>query len=92
MQRYMRDGLPDNYHLTFSYSERSAFVDAYFITAKGHNVAMVFRKEMPNKYMSIEVISGMEHDFRFRDSKGYIVGLLARGRAKKDDTGFVVDA
>lgn len=37
------------------------------------------------------VIQYMEHDFRFRDPKGYIVGLIARGRAKKDTTGFVVD-
>jgi hypothetical protein len=92
MQRYIRDGLPDNYHLTYSYSEKSAFADTYFITAKGHNVAMVFRNKMPDKHMGIEVISGMEHDFRFRDAKGYVVGLLARGNAKKDDTGFVVDA
>ena len=42
--------------------------------------------------MGHEVISSMEHDFRYLDKKGKIVGLLARGRAKHDDTGFVVDA
>jgi hypothetical protein len=90
MQRYMQDGLPDNYHLTYSYSERDSFADVYPITNKGHNVAVVFRHELPKKFYGIEVISGMEHDFRFRDPKGKIVGLIARGRARGDSTGFVV--
>jgi hypothetical protein len=90
MQRYMRDGLPDNYHLTYSFSEDDGFAEVNFITAKGYNVAVVFREELPKKFMGIEVISGMEHDFRFRDPKGKIVGLIARGRARGDDTGFVV--
>jgi hypothetical protein len=92
MQTYMRDGLPENYHLTYSYSERSSWKEAHFITAKGHNVAIVFRNRIPKRYMEIKVITGMTHDFRSRDAKGVIIGLLARGRAKKDDTGFVVDA
>jgi hypothetical protein len=90
MQRYIRDGLPDNYHLTYSYNERILFAEMYFVKGKGHNMAVVFRDKLPDKYMGIEVISGMEHDFRFRDKNGCIIGLLARGKAKTDDTGFVV--
>jgi hypothetical protein len=90
MQKYMRDGLPDNYHLTYSFSERDTFAEVNFITAKGYNVAVVFREEIPKKFYGIDVISGMEHDFRFRDPTGKIVGLIARGRARGDDTGFVV--
>jgi hypothetical protein len=90
MQKYMRDGLPDNYHLTYSFSERDSFAEVNFITAKGFNVAVVFREKIPKKFYGIEVISGMEHDFRFRDPKGKIVGLIARGRARGDSTGFVV--
>jgi hypothetical protein len=90
MQRYMQDDLPENYHLTYSYSERDSFAEVRFIIAGGHNVAVVFRNKLPKKFYEIKVISGMEHDFRFRDQTGRIVGLLARGRAKHDDTGFVV--
>ena len=52
---------------------------------------MVFRKEIPDMYLGFPVISGMKHDFRYLDKKGNIVGLIARGRAKTDTTGFVVD-
>jgi hypothetical protein len=90
MQKYMRDGLPDNYHLTYSYSEDDTFAEVNFIVAKGFNVAVVFREEIPTLFMGFDVISGMEHDFRFRDPDGVIIGLLARGRARGDNTGFVV--
>ncbi len=90
MQRFLDGKLPDNYHLTFSYSEDTSALQAWSILDKGGNVAVVFRKEMPRFYFGYPVISGMEHDFRFRDKAGCIIGLLARGRAKVDDTGFVV--
>jgi hypothetical protein len=35
------------------------------------------------------VINGDESDLRFLDPKGVIVGLKAKGKAKKDTTGFV---
>jgi hypothetical protein len=92
MQSFMRGALPDNYDLTYSFSEETTPAELHFIIAKGYNVAVVFRKEIPETWRGYNVISGMEHDFRFRDPKGNIVGLIARGRAKKDDTGFVVDA
>ena len=91
MQSWMRDVLPANYHLTYSYNEYTKPAELHFIIAKGGNVAVVFRDTIPAEWKGYKVISGMEHDFRFRDPRGYIVGLLARGRAKKDDTGFVVD-
>jgi len=37
------------------------------------------------------VIDGTETDLRFLDEQGVIVGLLAKGKAKKDISGFVVD-
>ncbi len=91
MQSFMRGGLPYNYDLTFSFSEETTDAQLHFIVAKGHNVAVVFRKEIPETWRGYNVITGMEHDFRFMDKKGNIVGLIARGRAKKDTTGFVVD-
>jgi hypothetical protein len=38
------------------------------------------------------VINGDETDLRFLEGPNVIVGLKAKGQAKKDDTGFVVDA
>jgi hypothetical protein len=82
---------PVNYDLTFSFSEETTPAQVREIIRKGGNVAVVFRKDIPKEFMGYDVISGMEHDFRFLDKKGCIVGLEARGRAKHDDTGFVVD-
>ena len=37
------------------------------------------------------VIDGDKSDLRFNDPKNIVVGLYAKGRAKKDQTGFVLD-
>jgi hypothetical protein len=37
----------------------------------------------------LPVFNGDESDLRFLDPKGVIVGLYAKGKAKKDNTGFV---
>lgn len=92
MQSWLRDALPSNYHLTYSFSEKTTPAELHFILAKGGNVAVVFRNYIPSIFMGYDVVSGIEHDFRFLDKKGCIVGLEARGRAKHDDTGFVVNA
>jgi hypothetical protein len=81
--------LPTNYHLTFSRTENNAgeWIEAM---EKGFNVAVVFEKELPTKWFDREVINGDVHDLRFLDKQGAIVGLTAKGKAKKDRTGFVV--
>jgi hypothetical protein len=38
-----------------------------------------------------QVIDGDKTDMRFADPRGVIVGLFAKGLAKADRTGFVVD-
>ena len=91
MLKFLAGELPDNYDLTFSYSEETTKRQVNTIIRKGGNVAVVFRKEIPKKFMGHKVITGMDHDFRYKDKKGRIVGLIARGRAKTDTTGFVVD-
>jgi hypothetical protein len=53
------------------------------------NVAMVFSK-LPDIYMGVRVIKGDKHDLRWTDPKGVIVGLLPKGEAKKDSSGFVI--
>jgi hypothetical protein len=52
------------------------------------NIAMVFDR-VPATYMGLEVIDADETDLRFLDKKGVIAGLKAKGRAKKDTSGFV---
>ena len=91
MLRFLDGKLASNYDLTFSYSEETTKRQVNTIIASGGNVAVVFRKEIPKKFMGHKVITGMAHDFRYKDKKGRIVGLIARGRATTDTTGFVVD-
>lgn len=82
-----RKNLPENYHLTFSLSENNDS-RAKKAIKNGMNVAVVFR-EPPKKFWKLPVIDGDETDLRFLDKKKVVVGLAAKGKAKKDDSGFV---
>jgi hypothetical protein len=86
--------LPSNYRLTMSYSGENwdACRDAL---EAGRNVAIVFSTRkgaaLPEAHNGFRVIDGDEHDLRFLDDAGCIVGLRAKGRARKDtSSGFVV--
>lgn len=82
---------PKNYHLTFSRSESNE--DACMIAMGcGANVAVVFNKKLPKTWMGRKVIDATKHDLRFLDPKKTIAGLIALGKARKDDSGFVVKA
>ena len=88
-----RKGLPANYDLTFSYSGVEGFQPFVEIAvAKGMRMAVVFRKEqdIPATFKGIPVVSGDKSDVRHLDDDGVIVGLYAKGKAKLDQTGFVV--
>ena len=82
--------LPKNYHLTFSKSESNVEKVKEIIEKTSHNVAVVFAGELPSEYMGRKVVSGDETDLRFLDPDNCIVGLVAKGDAKKDTSGFVV--
>ena len=81
-----------NYHLTFSAADGNDS-DVYRAIAEGLNVATVFgikkTEPMPETYNGRPVFNGDESDLRFLDPKGVIVGLYAKGKAKKDTSGFV---
>ena len=85
--------MPSNYHLTFSRSEKaqgySVAADVGKAPESGVNVAVVFH-DVPDHYHGVIVIDGDNHDMRFLDPTGVIVGLKAKGRAKRDTSGFVV--
>jgi hypothetical protein len=76
-----------NYHLTFSAADGND-ADVQKAVAQGMNVAMVFDR-LPAEYMGRVVNDADEHDLRFLDPLNTIAGLKAKGRAKKDTSGFV---
>ena len=83
-----------NYHLTWSYSGANIDYASKLQDAldNGMNAAVVFRKEykLP-EWRGINVTDGDKDDLRFLDPCNSIVALYAKGKAKKDTTGFVVD-
>ena len=82
--------MPANYSLTFSKSENNDAEVAEAVSL-GVNVAVVFSKpSFPSTYLGVPVISGDDTDVRFLDPKGVVVGLKAKGKAKRDTSGFVV--
>jgi hypothetical protein len=81
-----------NYQLTFSAADGND-ADVVKAIAQGYNIATVFGIKktlpMPDTYMGLPVFNGDESDLRFLDPKGVVVGLYAKGKAKKDESGFV---
>ncbi len=83
-----------NYHLTFSMADGN-YMDCKQAVNEGLNIAVVFGIKkgtaMPEKFFNsnLTVFNGDESDLRFPDPKGCVVGLYAKGKAKKDTSGFV---
>jgi len=89
--QFMAGELPSNYHLTFSRAETvESQQQADTLLAMGMNIAAVFRKSLPTTWQGVPVIDGDENDLRFLDPKGVIVGLVEKGKAKQDESGFVI--
>ena len=85
-----RKNLPDNYDVTFSYSGVESFIKFNRQALKNNmRIATVF-KILPAQFLGREVINGDDHDARFIEDKNIIVGLKAKGKARKDTTGFVI--
>ena len=81
-----------NYHLTFSAADGNDD-DVRRAIKEKYNIATVFgikkSQPMPETYEGTPVFNGDESDLRFLDPKGVVVGLYAKGKAKKDTSGFV---
>jgi hypothetical protein len=90
MGRFATGQMPVNYHLTFSRSEENAEAVSNVLKTTG-NVAVVFRGQLPATYQGRPVINGDESDVRFGDAAQVIVGLVQKGKARKDASGFVVE-
>lgn len=86
--------LPENYHLTFSRSEKN-HKTALNILKRGFNVAVVFHNDgpftgnragnqvLPSEWKGFPVYNGDESDMRFDDPKGCVVGLKLKAPNKK---------
>ena len=72
-----------NYHLTFSKADGND-ADVAEALMQGMSVVAVY-DEIPEGVPSAD-----ETDLRFLDPKGIMLGLKAKGRAKKDYSGFVI--
>ena len=84
------DNIP-NYHLTWSYSEANEKYAKMFDKVP-NNKAVVFKnKILPTMFKGLKVIDGDTHDMRFLDKPNSVVGLKAKGKARQDKTGFVIN-
>ena len=94
-----RRNIPANYDLTFSYSG----VEAYqpFVAkavANGERIAVVFRNRSTveamltngDTFLGLPIVDGDDTDIRHLDPKRAVVALYAKGKARKDTSGFVV--
>ena len=89
--KWARGEYPKNYHITYSLNEDNKKL-AFNILEKGGNISAVFRtKKLPKKFKGFKVINADKSDVRFKDPKNVIAGLYAKGRARYDKTGFVLD-
>jgi len=86
-----KNKIPKNYSLTYSQAENN-LKDVKQILKTKYNIATVFRKKLPKKWLGRKVINGDLSDLRhLEDGKKIIVGLIAKGRAIKNFNGFVQD-
>lgn len=87
----LNHGIP-NYDLTFSYSKSIEFEPevnkAIYFKSR---MAVVFRKSLPDTFMGKRVIDGDKNDLRFLEPNDVIVGLIAKGKARKEESVFVVN-
>ncbi len=84
--------LPSNYYLLYSRSECNEDIAVQLLEAGRANVAVVFRRDLPETWNGFPVFNADETDLRYLDEipTGAVAGLYAKGFAKSDQTGFVV--
>lgn len=90
MMKFLNKGFPRNYHLTFSRSETNED-KCKQVLAAGGNVAVVFRdKNFPVEWNGFRTYNMDEHDLRFLDPRNAVGALYAKGKGKRDMSGFVI--
>ena len=100
MSRFADGAYPENYYLTFSRSETNEQTAIDFLN-RGYNATVVFntryssksKQPLPTTWNGFPVIDGDVNDLRFLDPRGVVVGLRAKGLARRVENqvgGFVV--
>lgn len=91
---FLQRRLPGNYYITFSRSEDNDSLCVPLIE-RGCNVAVVWRRskseDLPKTWRGFPVVDGDSSDLRFLDPRGVVIGLRAKGSARRDRSGFVLD-
>ena len=83
---------PDNYRLMFSYSARHQYRKQVLMAVCQDNpIAVVFKSKMPDIFLGRKVFDGDVSDLDNVLLGPVVVGLKAKGPAKNDTGGFVVD-
>jgi len=83
----------EQYHLTYSVTERTPVDAIRERVGSGANVAMAVRgfgrkQPLPTTWEGMDVVDGDETDYRFLDPKGVVVMLRAKGTLGKSDSPF----
>ena len=91
-----RKNIPANYDLTFSYSGVKSFQLANAKAALNNalsRIAVVFdkRENIPANFNGRKCVDGDDSDVRHLDGRGVVVALYAKGKARKDNSGFVIN-
>ena len=83
---------PSNYKLIFSYSDRPQYAKHVKVAKQtGAPIAVVFKNGMPSQYLGRPVVDGDQSDILNVLAGRVVIGLKAKGPAKQDMGGFVVD-
>lgn len=86
---------PSNYHLSLSYSLASrkyaAACTRIHETLDANLIVVVRSQDVKAFHVELGGIDGDENDLRFLDPPGSMVYLKAKGLARKDYSGFVID-
>jgi len=83
---------PSNYKLIFSYSDRPQYAKQVKAAQQTDApIAVVFKNGIPSEYLDRPVVDGDQSDILNVLAGRVVIGLKAKGPAKKDTGGFVVD-
>lgn len=94
-----RKNIAPNYDLTFSYSGAPEFAPHVArAVAAGMRLAVVFRSRKivermlanGEQFQGLALVDGDDNDVRHIDPAGCVVALYAKGKARQDQSGFVV--
>jgi len=89
LQRAIRYKDHSSYKVTFSRSEDNE-TECIEALNQGVNVAAVFSGYLPTTYKGFKVVDGDISDNEMLYYRGVVLGLKAKGEAKKDNSNFVI--